>query len=177
MNRVTGRKRTACWLTDLAVDGLVGCDESGNADFAQPPAREAGSGVGLVERDVEAPQVSWKNDMGPWDGRPSPGGVWVAHPEAADPERAIVRNTANGNVVTGALFGRQSDLPGPAFQVSSDAAAAPGMLVGAPAPPNVTAPRREPAPPAREAPAAEERIAAPRTIKGIGPANAYSVTD
>jgi len=177
MNRVTGGKRTGCWLTVLAVAGLLGCDESGNVDFGQLTAREAVSGVGLEERDVEAPQVFWKNDMGLWDGRPSLGGVWVAHPEVTDPERAIIRNTANGNFVIGALFRRQRDLPGPAFQVSSDAAAVLGMLAGAPAPLDVTALRRELAPPAQEVPAAEGRIAAPGTIKGIGPADTYSVTN
>ena len=92
--------------------------------------------------------------MGLWDGRPSLGGVWVAHPDVNEPERVIIRNAANSKFVIGALFRRERENPGPAFQVSSDAAAALGMLAGAPAQLNVTALRREEAPaetPAEEA--------------------------
>jgi cell division septation protein DedD len=160
----------------LAVLGLValgGCDENGQFGFGQAGG-SAGSGEGrsvrLVERDVEAPQVFQKTDMGLWDGRPSLGGVWVAHPDVTDPERVIIRNTANGKFVIGALFRRQRDLPGPAFQVSSDAAAALSMLAGAPAQLNVTALRREEAPaepdPAEAEPDAQaEPIAPPAEIE------------
>jgi cell division septation protein DedD len=121
--------------------------------------------VRLVERDVEAPQVFQKTDMGLWDGRPSLGGVWVAHPDVTDPERVIIRNTANGTFVIGALFRRQRDLPGPAFQVSSDAAVTLEMLAGAPAQLNVTALRREETPVEEDAPAEVEEIAAPAEIE------------
>ncbi len=97
----------------------------------------------LVERDVEAPEVFQKTENGLWDGRPSLGGVWVAHPDVTDPERVIIRNTENGSFVIGALFRREREVPGPRFQVSSDAAAAFGMLAGQPAELNVTALRRE----------------------------------
>ena len=80
---------------------------------------------------------------GLWDGRPSLGGVWVAHPDVTDPERVIIRNQANGKFVIGALFRRERDNPGPRLQVSSDAAAALEMLAGAPSTLNVTALRRE----------------------------------
>lgn len=168
MDRVTGVTRAGCVLAVLAFAGLTGCDESGNFSFRQPAAREAASGgrsVRLVERDVEAPQVFQKTDMGLWDGRPSLGGVWVAHPDVTDPERVIIRNTANGTFVIGALFRRQRDLPGPAFQVSSDAAVALEMLAGAPAQLNVTALRREEAPVEEEAPAEVEEIAAAPEIE------------
>ena len=100
----------------------------------------------LVERDVEAPEVFQKTETGLWDGRPSLGGVWVAHPDVTDPERAIIRNESNGKFVIGALFRRERDIPGPRFQVSSDAATALGMLAGQPAELNVTALRREEVP-------------------------------
>ena len=103
----------------------------------------AGGETRLVERDVEAPEVFQMTENGLWDGRPSLGGVWVAHPEAKDPERVIIRNEANGKFVIGALFRRERDVPGPRFQVSSDAADALGMLAGAPVTLNVTALRRE----------------------------------
>ena len=63
-------------------------------------------------------------DQGLWDGRPSLGGVWVAHPDVTEPERVIIRNEANGKFVIGALFRRERELPGPKLQMSSDAAAA-----------------------------------------------------
>ena len=95
------------------------------------------------ERDVEAPEVFQKTEAGLWDGRPSLGGVWVAHPDVTDPERVIIRNETNGKFVIGALFRRERDNPGPQLQVSSDAAEELGMLAGAPATLNIVALRRE----------------------------------
>ncbi len=130
---------------------LAGCDGmEGVNPFKLPEQGSSVSGdassVRLVERDVEAPEVFQITDQGLWDGRPSLGGVWVAHPDVKEPERVIIRNTANSKFVIGALFRRERANPGPAFQVSSDAAAALGMLAGAPAALNVTALRREEAP-------------------------------
>lgn len=134
---------------------LAGCDDGGQ--FVNPFQAQQGGGnaartepatsVRLVERDVEAPQVFQVTDMGLWDGRPSLGGVWVAHPDVREPERVIIRNRTNSKFVIGALFRRQRETPGPSFQVSSDAAAAIGMLAGAPAQLQVTALRREEAAP------------------------------
>lgn len=134
---------------------LAGCQEgagpfasrakSGTPAGAAAPAAAAKS-VKLVDRDVEAPEVFQVSDMALWDGRPSLGGVWVASPDAKDPERVIVRNPANGKFVIGALFRRERDNPGPALQISSDAAAALGLLAGQPAKVSVTALRREEAP-------------------------------
>ncbi|MEM6373600.1 MAG: SPOR domain-containing protein [Pseudomonadota bacterium] len=102
-----------------------------------------GTPIKTVERDVEAPEVFSANEAGLWDGRPSLGGVWVAHPDVTDPERVIIRNTTNNKFVVGALFRRERDIPGPRLQISSDAAEALGMLAGAPADLNVTALRKE----------------------------------
>jgi rare lipoprotein A len=146
----TSRLRAgACVLAVLAV---AGCDENG--EFSFPTLDEpietspavSGQTTELIERDVEAPEVFQVTDEGLWDGRPSLGGVWVAFPDVAEPERVIIRNQSNGNFVIGALFRRERENPGPALQVSSDAAAALGMLAGAPANLNVTALRREEAP-------------------------------
>lgn len=112
---------------------------------APAPATTAKS-VKLVDRDVEAPEVFSVTDMALWDGRPSLGGVWVASPDAVDPERVILRNAANGKFVIGALFRRERDNPGPALQISSDAANALGLLAGEPGKVSVTALRREEAP-------------------------------
>jgi rare lipoprotein A len=95
--------------------------------------------------------------MGLWDGRPSLGGVWVAHPDATDPERVMIRNTETGSFVIGALFRRERENPGPRFQISSDAAAALDILAGAPTELQVIALRREEAP-APEAPIDETAV-------------------
>lgn len=128
--------------------GIAGCDESGGFNFGGGGGETGGEvarsqSTELVERDVEAPEIFQITESGLWDGRPSLGGVWVAHPDVTDPERVIIRNEANGSFVIGALFRRERENPGPALQVSSDAAIALEMLAGAPAMLNVTALRRE----------------------------------
>ena len=129
--------------TVLAV--LAGCQNGDFQLFNKKPAAdgEAAQTVKLIERDVEAPDVFQVTEAGLWDGRPSLGGVWVAHPDVVEPERVIIRNTANGKFVIGALFRRERENPGPRLQVSSDAAAALGILAGQPMKLNVTALRRE----------------------------------
>lgn len=144
-------------LCATAIIGtLSACDENGQ--FAMPSfgageetaATEgsaiASSAVSLVERDVEAPDVFQVTENGLWDGRPSLGGVWVAHPDVQEPERVIIRNQTNDRFVIGALFRRERENPGPALQVSSDAAEELGILAGAPTLLSVTALRREEGP-------------------------------
>ncbi len=136
-------------LVSTAAFGLSACQSVNNPFTKKDNSGEAGATVSsetsvrLVDRDVEAPQVFQVNDDALWDGRPSLGGVWVASPDAKDPERVILRNPANGKFVIGALFRRERINPGPALQISSDAAAALGILAGAPSKINVTALRRE----------------------------------
>ncbi|WP_103333738.1 SPOR domain-containing protein [Pseudotabrizicola formosa] len=122
------------------VDGANPFRGAGTQDGATPTASTS---TRLVDRDVEAPEVFQTTDKALWDGRPSLGGVWVASPDAKDPERVIIRNTANGKFVIGALFRREIENPGPKLQISSDAAAALGILAGAPADVSVIALRRE----------------------------------
>lgn len=116
-----------------------------------------------TERDVEAPEVFSKNETGLWDGRPSLGGVWVAHPDVKEPERVIIRNTSNGEFVVGALFRREREQPGPLLQLSSDAAEAIGVLAGAPVELEVIALRKEVVEIPPE-PAAVDSIAPPGAI-------------
>ena len=160
----------------LAVSALTvsGCQDVGQLNpFKAKPKAEATattaaaeSSVKLVERDVEAPEVFQATDMGLWDGRPSLGGVWVAHPDVKEPERVIIRNTSNSKFVIGALFRRERQNPGPILQVSSDAAAALGMLAGAPVQLNVTALRREEAElPDPEAAPASEGVEDPAAVE------------
>lgn len=136
------------WATFLALGlALAGCGEDGEFSFGSRNADADGptpiGATRLVERDVEAPEIFDVTDRGLWDGRPSLGGVWVAHPDATDPERVIIRNTENGRFVIGALFRRERENPGPTLQVSSDAADALGLLAGDPTDLQVTALRRE----------------------------------
>lgn len=151
-----GFPRHLAILAVLAL-GTAGCVEGQGPfaakpqDGAETPAKPQRS-TKIVDRDVEAPEVFQVTDEALWDGRPSLGGVWVASPDATDPERVIMRNPANGKFVIGALFKREIDNPGPKLQISSDAAEALGLLAGAPARISVTALRREEAP--EEAPAA-----------------------
>lgn len=152
---ITCRKVIALAVAALATSVLAACDENGQFNLAQglnlrgqaedasPTARGAGR---TVEEDVEAPEVFSATEQGLWDGRPSLGGIWVAHPDVGEPERVIIRNASNGRSVVGALFRRERDVPGPMLQISSDAAAALGMVAGEPQELDVTALRRREVP-------------------------------
>ena len=137
-----------------AILVVSGCADGQMPAFLQ--ARDAGNGDVVsrasttdprgTPRDVEAPEIFEAKEAGLWDGRPSLGGVWVAHPDVKDPERVIIRNQQNGKFVIGALFRKERETPGPHLQVSSDAAAALGVLAGQPTNLDVVALRREEAP-------------------------------
>ncbi|WP_284164514.1 SPOR domain-containing protein [Frigidibacter sp. SD6-1] len=136
-----GSKPTEPVVGDLAgEDGAVATEVPGNA--------AAGTAAAGGQRDVEAPEIFSKTDKALWDGRPSLGGIWVAHGDVKDPERVVIRNPATGKSVTGALFRREVSNPGPSLQLSSDAAEALGILAGQPTTLQVVALKRvEVAPP------------------------------
>ena len=144
----TGVCRSLALLTSaLVMTGVLSaCDDQSKFSFPSATgAKAAGQPIAsgpTVERDIEAPEVFSVTDQGLWDGRPSLGGVWVAHPDVTEPERVIIRNQRNGKFVVGALFRRERDIPGPSLQISSDAAASLGILAGAPTELNVTALRK-----------------------------------
>jgi cell division septation protein DedD len=160
---------TLCGALTLAAcgdDGVFGGagEQSGNQTNVVGQSR----GLVRTEQDVERPDIFAVTDRGLWDGRPSLGGIWVAHPDVSDPERVVIRNSANGQSTIGALFRRERDNPGPAIQVSSDAAEELGLLAGAPTELSVVALRREDVEVAQ--PAAEESgeiagLAAPVSIE------------
>ncbi len=146
----------------LATALLAGC-EDGMAGFGAKTTN--GGAVELVDataspkpqkpskNDVESPDIFSTTGEALWDGRPSLGGIWVAAPDAVNPERVIIRNSENGKSVTGALFRRERENPGPPLQISSDAAAALGLLAGQPGTISVVALSRakpEPTPAAEE---------------------------
>lgn len=141
----------------LAVT-VSACEEG--MPFARSPQEAAPAtagearGVRMIERDVEAPDVFAANEQGLWDGRPSLGGIWVAYPDVAAPERVMIRNPVSGEEVVGALFRREREMPGPRLQVSSEAATALGLLAGQPTELSVVALRREQIPVAEPEPEA-----------------------
>lgn len=162
-----------------AVLALAACQPGAGPGFLQKdrPTPETVAGADPAapalaageERDVEAPDIFKLTDKALWDGRPSLGGVWVAHASVTNPERALIRNAANGKSVVGALFRREVDVPGPSLQLSSDAAEALGLLAGQPAVIEVVALKRVEAP-AAPAPAAVPP--APQTKPAAKPAAA-----
>ncbi len=162
-------------LISVSVLALTACADGAGPTFGKKADGPATAAVDrpattkLVERDVEAPEVFSKNEDGLWDGRPSLGGVWIAHPDVKEPERVIIRNETNGKFVIGALFKRERENPGPKLQVSSDAANALGVLPGAPTRLDVVALVREEVPEAAPAVAAAptetDTIAAPEAIE------------
>lgn len=171
---LTGGLRLA--LPVVAMLALAAC-EGGLPSLGGGEGADAGANatsVELVETDVEAPEIFQVTAEGLWDGRPSLGGVWVAHPDVTQPERVIIRNESNGTFVIGALFRRERENPGPVIQVSSDAAEALQMLAGAPVTLNVTALRREEA----AAPAADPAAAPPSDAAAtdLAPAPEIGVT-
>ncbi|SFT51329.1 SPOR domain-containing protein [Sedimentitalea nanhaiensis] len=167
MIRTAFGSRRALGLTGaaLAILALTGCDDSPaflkSVDAAAASGDAATNSTKLVEQDVEAPEVFEATEAALWDGRPSLGGVWVAHPDVTDPQRVLIRNTANNKEVIGALFRRERDIPGPRIQASSDAAEALAMLAGAPVQLSVTALVRTEA-----APEPETQDSAPESSTG-----------
>lgn len=136
--------RVPLWLVGAMALGLAACEKDGGGSDARPDgASKKSSGKkkvrGAKAQDVEAPDVFQNTEAGLWDGRPSLGGVWVAHPDVDQPERVLIRNEANDKSVVGALFRRERESPGPRFQLSSDAAVALDVLAGQPVSLNVTA--------------------------------------
>lgn len=173
---------TAILLAGCGADGPLaslnlGLGQQGDGE-KKVTATDGQKSTKTVERDVEAPEVFEVADKALWDGRPSLGGVWVAHADSKDPERVIVRNEANGKFVVGALFRRERDLPGPSLQLSSDAAAALGVQAGTPTQLRVTALRREEVAIEEEAPtAAETTEGVTATALSVEPTSTEDITN
>lgn len=156
-------------LALVSVLTLAACDENGEFAFPSGDSAVGASSSDAPPRrtittdtanDVERPDLFDVTDRGLWDGRPSLGGVWVAHPDVAEPERVIIRNPENGRSVVGALFRRERENPGPLLQVSSDAAEELGVLAGAPTELSVIALRRDETEPEAEAAPEENPVVA-----------------
>ena len=141
---------------------LAGCE-----GFPTPiaPSASAGAATGAApERDVVRSDLFSVTEAAMWDGRPTFGGVWVAYTGDIQPERVRITNRDNGKTVIGALFRRERETPGPAIQLSADAASALNVVAGTSVQLTVTALRREATPevaPAPEPAAAETPASTP----------------
>jgi cell division septation protein DedD len=141
MAKISGRAAT---FAVLAAFTLTACEDgqfgtgTGSKTSVRAPEKPR---VEIVE--VERPDVFSARELALWDGRPSLGGIWIAHPDVTDPERVRITNTSSGQTITGALFRRERQNPGPRIQVSSDAAAALGVLAGQPTELSVVVLRQE----------------------------------
>jgi len=161
----------------IAAGSLSACMDGSIPDTSRTDGA-ASTRTQISERDIEDASIFSRRELALWDGRPSLGGVWVAHPEATTPERVIIRNRTNGQETIGALFRRERLNPGPAFQVSAEAANAVGILAGAPTeiqvvalrteqiedeapPPPVASPAPEPEPVPAPAPVQTANVAQP----------------
>lgn len=126
----------------LLLAATAACTPTTAPDVVPAAAQE---GPALTpEGDVLAPELYAFTGEALWDGRPSLGGVWVAHPEVDEPARVRIARPGGGAVVTGALFRRERVGEGPAMQVSSEAALALDLAAGESATLQVTALRRPP---------------------------------
>lgn len=122
-------------------DGFnLGSGGSSETNAAAPATINTSDGA---VRDVERPDIFNTTEEALWDGRPSLGGIWVAHPDVTTPERAIVTNTSTNQRIAAALFRRERANPGPRIQLSSDAASALNILAGAPTEVTIVAVRQE----------------------------------
>ena len=123
----SGIKWAAC---GILISLSTGC---GWLDFRTDTSTNAPRNMtNLVERDLEAPNIVKISEPSLWDGQPSLGGIWVAHPDVKDPEKVIIRNLQNKKFVIGAIFRREREFSGPSLRLSADAANALGISAGQP---------------------------------------------
>jgi rare lipoprotein A len=169
--RKRGRMRSVSYrVLGLGLGMSLGLAACMDATTSTERAGAAQGGNTVIERDIEDPSSFSRTETGLWDGRPSLGGVWVAHPDARSPERVIIRNGENGRQTVGVLFRRERLNPGPAFQISAEAASAIGVLAGAPTQLQVVALRSEESTtPAAQAPAAQAPAMAPTEAPALAP--------
>lgn len=79
-----------------------------------------------LTHDRQAPGAFQMTGDAVWDGRPSFGKIWVAVPDAVQPERVVIRNDSTGTSVRGGMFVAPTPDDGP-IRLSSGAAAALGI--------------------------------------------------
>jgi len=152
--KVTGGLVVTTYLCGTAL--LGGCtqiewvtDKIGitRAEATQPQVEVSSAAVQPAPRrplghDLETPEAFQITAPAIWDGRPTFGEIWIAVPEAIQPERVVIRNERTGTSIRGGMFaGRPGQSNGP-IQLSSGAAAALGIEMDDPVTLTVTALRR-----------------------------------
>ena len=131
---MTMKFKAAIPLLVVMAIGLAACEEG---QFLTAPTDgqttvRAPAEARIEIQEVERADIFSASELALWDGRPSLGGLWVAHPDVGDPERVLIRNATNGQSIYGALFRRERNNPGPRIQLSSEAATELGILAGRP---------------------------------------------
>ncbi|MBB5516460.1 cell division septation protein DedD [Rubricella aquisinus] len=120
-----------------ALATLAACTETpGEATGAAPAAASVAApapATRLTEAEVPRPDLYSESGIAVWDGRPSIGAVWVAHPIVDQARRVRITVTETGVSAPGALLKRDPSIPGPPFLLSGDAAARLGLEPGVPA--------------------------------------------
>ncbi|RED12170.1 SPOR domain-containing protein [Pontivivens insulae] len=126
---------------------LTACEQTANTEPTAsgadgPVDTTVTTPVTSLEPQLEQrPDIFAVRDMAVWDGRPSLGGPWVAHPDVSAAERVEITNLSNNIVTSAALFRRERALPGPPFQLSAEAAIALNVPAGVPVQVSVVAVR------------------------------------
>jgi rare lipoprotein A len=130
-----------------ALATLAACteasDTTGTAPMAAAPAVTEPPATRLTEAEVPRPDLYAESGIAVWDGRPSIGAVWVAHPIVDQARRVRITVTDTGVSAPGALLKRDPSIPGPPFLLSGDAAARLGLEPGVPARIDVVALERD----------------------------------
>lgn len=169
---------------------LLGAALSVLAACTEVPETSAGAASGitqtttpqtrLTEAEVPRPELYSESGIAVWDGRPSIGAVWVAHPLVEQARRVRITVTETGVSAPGALLKRDPSIPGPPFLLSGDAAARLGVQPGVPARIEVVALERDivaepiaetppPVEPSNEQTSEPAPVVAPETDDPIAP--------
>lgn len=171
--RATG---TACALLAIAACEPVVESQQAPAPSQTPTATTTQAAA--VEVATPRPDLYSVRALAAWDGRPSLGGAWIAHPDVTSAERASITEVATGRTITAALFRRDPSIPGPPFQLSADAAQQLGIQPGVSVELDVVAVRMTTVTPPQPAPVVEPAIAeaAPAAVEQVEPAETLIAT-
>lgn len=111
----------------------AGCERVGLAGRGGDRLGEDETVEAVAEGEEPGPAPAAMPDVSgtaSWDGVPSLGGAWVAHPDVVEPVRVRIARADGRASVQGWLFRRDGGGEGPALQVSSEAAEALGLTPG-----------------------------------------------
>ena len=125
---------------DFSIPSQLDAPELILQEVPAPTPRAHAETAKTAQDDKTVPQVFEITEVAVWDGKPSVGDVWVAVPEAIQPERVQIKNVATGLSIRGAMFVQSTkpELDAP-IQVSRGAAIALGLAPNQPAKLKVTA--------------------------------------